>query len=164
MLHFPYTVTVTSAYFLQFCFGISIQLQRANLRLCWQKMKYCAVDAKMWLCRDKNGFSIHNIKLNLWNFFYRQLQMDQGLCHFERFYCKEWGHSYPINRSMSVMEAHSCHIGQNILLCQSPSCITHLHLVPAVTQESPESKNFVILGMTLQLAEKTLNFLCVLPG
>lgn len=45
MLHFPYTVT----YFLQFCFGISIQLQRANRRLSCEEMKYGPVDTVIWV-------------------------------------------------------------------------------------------------------------------
>ena len=78
MLHFPYTETITSAYFLQFCFGISIRQQRANLWLSCQKMKHGAIDTMRSF-----HYSVHNIKSNVATIILRTVK-DRQVCVFSK--------------------------------------------------------------------------------
>lgn len=151
-------MTITSAYFLQFCFGISIQLQRVNLTLSCQKIKYGAIQTKMWPCQVKMTIQCtiqSSIGLHL---LCRLLRMDQSQT-FKYFTVRgsnKW--SYWINRRVSVMEAHSCSIEQNILMCQCPFLYNTPALCSPIWQESPKTAKYESGQIILQWGEETTNF------
>ncbi len=149
MLHFPYTVAITSSYFLQFCYGISIQLHGANLRLSGQKWNMaqskCVVKIK-WL------FSAE-IKPSLCNSFTVWTKVWLIFEDFNVWEREQW--SYWISRRLWLMHSPA---GQNFLLCQYSSFSTHLNCIPRC--ETRWQKLFQV-AITIKQVKKTTNFTLV---